>query len=289
MFGKLHKKSVIIYCAALIFSLIITGTFFYEKKKEVQYDIVILGDSIVGNAWGDVSVISVLEQRLGKTVYNGALGGTRMSVRKKQMWGSMSSMEWSLVKLTEAICYDDWKSQQATMKYADSYSEINTQALSYFAKTMDGLMQIDFSKVEILIIEHGTNDYNSGQPVDNPEDLYDVTTFGGALRSSLSMLQSTYPDLRIIILSPTYCALGEKHDAKCYDTSYGEGGVLDEYVQAEKEIAQEFGVEWIDAYHDSGIWEENADYYLNDFLHLTEAGHELLGNLVADYLEANEK
>ena len=36
MFGKLHKKSVIIYCAALIFSLIITGTFFYEKKKEVQ-------------------------------------------------------------------------------------------------------------------------------------------------------------------------------------------------------------------------------------------------------------
>lgn len=288
MFGKLHKKSVIIYCAALVIALVLAGTSLCEKEKELQYDIVVLGDSIVGNSAGSTNMTTIVEERLGKTVFRGALGGTRMSVGKGQMWGSISSMEWSMVKLAEAICYNDWKSQKATMEYANSYSEVNAQALDYFAETMDGLTRIDFSKVEILLIEHGTNDYNSGQPVDNPNDLYDETTFGGALRRSLSLLQETYPNLRIIIISPIYCELGENH-AKCYDTSYGEGGILDAYVQVEKEIAQEFGVEWIDAYENCGIWEDNGDYYLSDFLHLTEAGHELMGNFIADYLEASEK
>ena len=68
-----------------------------------------------------------------------------------------------------------------------------------------GLSRIDFSKTEVLIIEHGTNDYNSGQILDNPKDTMDVTTFAGALRTTLSLLQEKYPQLRIILVSPIYC------------------------------------------------------------------------------------
>lgn len=285
MLSGLQRKNIIRYAIALVLVAVLSGIIFYEEKSREQYDIVILGDSVVGNIWGEISVNSVLEERLGKTVFNGAFGGSCMSLSDKQMWGSMSGTEWCMVKLAEAICYDDWTGQKAVMAYADSYSDVNVQTLDYFVERMNALTQVDFSKVEVLIIEHGTNDYNSGKRVDNPEDAYDVTTFGGALRYSLTLLQEKYPDIRIVVMSPIYCALGTDKNQQCYNTSYGEGGILDEYVELEQQICQEFGVEWIDAYHGSGIWEDNVDIYMGDALHPRMKGHELLANLIADHLE----
>ncbi|MBQ7776474.1 MAG: SGNH/GDSL hydrolase family protein [Lachnospiraceae bacterium] len=285
MLKKLQKRNLIVYCAALVIALILTGFSLREEEKSMQYDIVILGDSVVGNVMSETSIASVMEKRLGKTVFKGAFGGTSMSARDTQMWGSISNNEWCMVNLAEAICYNDWKSQKATMAYADHYKYVNSQALYYFAETMDTLMQIDFEQVEVLVIEHGTNDYNGGKPLDNPQDPYDETTFGGALRKSLKLLQEAYPDLHIVVMSPIYCELGDAQNLKCYEVSFGDGGTLDEYVQLEQEIAGEFNVEWVDAYHESGIWEDNIDEYLMDSLHLLDAGHELLGNFLAEYLE----
>lgn len=285
MSGKVQGKNIIRYAVALLCAVVLVCICFPGEKKPYQYDIVILGDSVVGNVWGEVSVDSVLAKRLDKTVFNGAFGGSCMSVPTQQMWGSMSSTEWCMVKLAEAIAYEDWKSQETAMAYADSYKEVNLQVLDYFAERMEVLSQIDFSQVEILLIEHGTNDYNNGRRLDNQMDLYDVTTFGGALRYSLKLLQEKYPDLRIVLMSPTYCALGKDKNQQCYNTSYGEGGTLDEYVELEKQIAKEFGVEWIDAYHESGIWEDTVDRYLKDALHPNMEGHALIGNLIADSLE----
>ena len=287
MLTKWKKKDIIRYIVALVWVVLFLGVIFHKEEKALQYDVVMLGDSVLGNTWGEVSVDTVLAQRLGKTVFNGAFGGSSMSVPDEMLWGSFSGMEWCMVKLAEAIAYEDWKSQGAVMHYADSYKDVNLQVLDYFGERMDQLMQIDLSKVEILFIEHGTNDYNNGKRLDNPEDLYDVTTFGGALRYSLSLIQEKYPQLRIVLVSPIYCALGENKDKQCYDTSYGEGSTLDAYVELEKQIAEEFDVEWIDAYHESGIWEDNMHVYMHDGLHPSTEGHAMIGNMIADYLEAS--
>ena len=290
MMKKLHRQDIIRYVIALFCVMIVVLLSLRREEKSVQYDIVLLGDSVVGNTWGEVHVTSVMEERLGKTVFNGAFGGSCMSVHNRQLWGSMSGTEWCMAKLAEAIAYDNWTSQLAVMSYAASYSDVNLQVLDYFEERMHTLAQIDFSQVEILMIQQGTNDYNSGKPVDNPKDMYDVTTFGGALRYSLRIIKEKYPQLRIVLVSPTYCALGANYKQQCYNTSYLEGGILDEYVELEKQIAQEYGVEWIDAYHESGIWEDNMDTYLIDALHPNTEGHVLIGNLIADYLEAgNDK
>ncbi len=287
MLKRMKKKDIIRYTVALVCVALLMVVIFRKEEKALQYDIVMLGDSVLGNTWGEVSVDTVLAQRLGKTVFNGAFGGSSMSVPTQRLWGSFSGMEWCMVKLAEAIAYEDWKSQAAVMRYADSFRDVNLQVLDYFGERMNQLMQIDFSKVEILLMEHGTNDYNNGKRLDNPEDLYDVTTFGGALRYSLRLLQEKYPDLRIVLVSPTYCALGENKDKQCYNTSYGEGSILDAYVELERQIAEEFSVEWIDAYHGSGIWEDNMHIYMHDGLHPSTEGHGMIGNMIADYLEAN--
>lgn len=277
------KKNIVMYSAALLVVLALT-VFSFWSPKSLQYDMVFLGDSVVANVGEDgLAMTHYVAERTGKTVFKGAFGGTTMSVKDTEAWGSAAGMEWSMAKLADAICYKDWKSQQATIAYAEAYRGINNQALSYFVETMETLEKIDFDKVETLVIEHGTNDYNRGTALDNPMELYDRSTFGGALRYSLRLLQKTYPKMRIVVMSPTYCVLGD--GKQCYNTKYGEGGYLDEYVALEKQIAEEFGVEWIDAYHHSGIREDNASEYLPDNLHLNAAGHKLLGEFLADYFE----
>lgn len=286
---KIPTKKHMVMCAIAV--LIVAGLLlvtFWKKDKPLTFEIVVLGDSIVGNPVEDGATFpELLEEKLGVPVLNGGLGGTSMAMYYDKMWSSMANTEWSMVKLAEAIAYDDWKSQKATMAYAESYSEVNNQALDYFTETMERLSNVDFSQVKLLVIEHGSNDYNAGRAVDNPEDPYDAATFGGALRKTLKLLQEAYPDMRILLVSPIYCALGENNNRKCYDTQYGSGGFLQEYVELEKEIAAEFGVEWLDAYHKSGIWEENATEYLLDYLHPNAKGHELLSDFLAEYLQEN--
>lgn len=278
-----NKKVLWLNCITITIIALFLALPFFRTSKTTQYDIVFLGDSIIGNANGPSGVTAVVSEQLEKSVFNGAFGGTTCSLGTDLSWGSVTSMQWSMGKLADAIAYNDWQSQLGTMNYADYYSDVNAQALYYFEDRMQELSRIDFDRAEVLVIQHGTNDYNSGRPLENPEDLYDITTFGGALRHSLRALQEEYPELTIVLLSPIYCEFGENGEKTCYNWDRGYG-TLDAYVQLEKEIAQEYGVVFIDAYAESGIWEDNAEEYLYDGLHLTNEGMEKLGLFVAEKL-----
>ena len=277
-----NKKRIINFIAIMIAAVFLVLPLLDCGQKE-QYDIVFLGDSIIGNAGYDYSIAGIAGQKLGKDVFNGAFGGTTMSVDGEAAWGSVTSSQWCMAKLADAIAYDDWKAQLASMSYADYYGEINRQAFSYFKERMEKLSCIDFSKVQVLVIEHGTNDYNCGRALDNPENPYDITTFAGALRHTLSVLHKAYPEMRIILVTPMYCELGEGRTKPCYLQDYG-AGTLDDYVALEKQIAEEFGVVYIDAYRESGIWEDNAGEYLYDGLHPNMDGIALLGDFMAKQL-----
>ena len=86
----------------------------------------------MGNVISDISITGVLEDRLDKTVYNGALGGSCMSFNNRKVWESTGAAQWSMVKLAQAIYSDDWSSQLATITYAEKYRSINMQVFDYF-------------------------------------------------------------------------------------------------------------------------------------------------------------
>lgn len=277
-----NKKKNLLYwvIAVAVVACVLFGGLQLSDEKKV--DIVFLGDSIIGNVSYEIQGIDVVQEKTGMKVFNGAFGGACMSYRE---WENveLEPLLWCMAELSEAICYEDFKAQKAGMAHGSYYGLINHITPDYYANRMDELSNIDFSKVKILVIQHGTNDYNTGTPLDNENDPYDKTTFGGALRSSLKLFQEKYPSLRIIIMTPTYCELGEGRTAKCYNTNYG-GGTLDQFVEKEKEIAKQFGVEVLDAYHNSGIWEDNADIYLDDGIHPSQEGQILLGEFISEYL-----
>jgi len=278
-----RKKSWIINCIVIVIAAFFLVLPLVNFERQKQYELVFLGDSIIGTE-NHYSVVDIVGEKLGMTAFNGAFGGSTMSLSETTIWGSVSNNQWSMVRIAQAMAYKDWQSQKMAMSYAVSYEKSNRQAFDYFEERMEELTSIDFSKTKVLVIEHGTNDYNSTRKLDNSEDLYDITTFGGALRSTLQILQKEYPDLQIVLLSPLYCQFSGEDGQPGNLTDFGQG-TLEAYVSLEQTIAKEFGVPFIDAYHNSGIGEENAKQYLADGLHLTDEGVLLYGEYVAEELE----
>lgn len=279
---KSREQLVYGILAAGIFVLLLAVTGFWGYKSQnadrqglEPIDIVIMGDSIYGLNRDETSIAAKLERLLDKRVCNGALGGTCMGRLEENRGASYVKDAFSMVSLSKSIASGDFRIQENT--------EITENGTEYFQETIAALKEIDFSKIEILMISQCVNDYHVGEVIygENTEDEY---TYAGALRSTLGMLKNAYPDLRIIILTPpfTWYTL---QGLTCEEYVLG-GNVLEDYVDAQYALSAEMDVELIDLYHDLFPHETWEDWqiYSADGLHPNEAGRELIAQTIAKYL-----
>lgn len=239
-------------------------------------DIVAFGDSVFGEIRDETAIPARLSVLLGKTVYNAAMGGTcaaRLETERRLDY-AMGSL--SLTGLAKAVRAGDFSVQQS-MKIRENNRE-------YFPEVIDGLEAVDFTQVETVLIQQGINDYHAGTPIENPEDPYDAYTFLGAVRTAVRDLREVNPDLRIVLVTPTYTWYIFT-GLTCEEADQG-GGVLEDYVEAELRVAEELGLEIIDVYHDFFPHEEweSKDLYTRDGLHPNEAGREKIARRIAEVL-----
>lgn len=271
---------IIIYgiISAVLFGVFLLFTFPLRKvEKTYAPQIVMLGDSLFGQVRDESAVSEHLSALLGQEVYNGALGGTCFSRIETEGRIAYTKDSLSFAAISQAAALDDFGLQQTTT--------VRENATEYFAEVIDTIEEIDFSEVDILLVLYGVNDYHAGVPLDNTEDPYDEYTFGGALRRGLSLWKETCPDTRIILLTATYSwyiVPGET----CEDKDEG-GGILEDYVNKEIQVAEEMGVEIVDLYHDLYPHENWEDWklYTRDGLHPNDAGRQLLAERIAAYLD----
>lgn len=281
MSGKKTTTALkIIYgVAAVVLFVVLAVLTFPDRQGELvrsSFPVVILGDSLTGQCRDESSVAKQLEKLIDKPVYNGAFGGTCLAVQEDVKDNYTADML-NMVSLSKALAADDFGVQQTVR----SRREIT----SYFGYVIDELEAIDFHQVEVLVLAFGINDYHAGIPMDNEDNPMDETTYGGALRSVLTTLQESYPDLRIVLATPTYAWYVSK-ELTCEE--YDTGSVyLEEYVNTEISIAEEFGVEVVDLYHDVYAHEEWEDWktYTEDGLHPNESGRVLLAERIAEALQ----
>ena len=73
-----------------------------------------------------------------------------------------------------------------------------------YTEAVEVMKTVDMDKVDIIIVMYDSTDYNMGTPSDNPKNPNDVTAFTGGLRTTLQNIQSTWPHIRILVMSPTY-------------------------------------------------------------------------------------
>lgn len=247
-----------------------------EGDDVLEYDIVVLGDSLIGQCQEDDSVTALMEQRLGCSVLNGALGGTCMADFTDTTTGNYVSENLSGSALVRAIVTGDFGVQKTL--------RVRHTTMTYFEYTIHLLGHTDYTQTKILILEYGINDFHAGTPIENEDDPMDIYTYAGALRTAITQLQETYPELQIMLVSPTYAwyrFTGE--ESATYDLGQGK---LEAYVEKQSQIAEEYGLVWVDLYHDLYVLEGGEDYYryTEDGLHPNEYGRELMANRISEQI-----
>ena len=95
--------------------------------------------------------------------------------------------------------------------------------------------------------------------------------------------------MQIWICSPTFCYIvkdGKRLD--CDTTELGEY-ILEEYIQAEKQVCEELGVGFVNNYHQNVITKETIEQYVLDGLHLNEEGRMIMAENIFEAIRQAEQ
>ncbi len=263
--------------AVLLFLLMLLPTLLKDCEEAAEAELVTFGDSVFGEVRDETAVPAQVAALLDVSCYNAAMGGTQAARGDLEHRLDYAKDSLSLVGLMKSLQEGNFGVQQ-TVRIRESNTE-------YFEDVIDGLERLDFSGTELVLLQHGLNDFYSGIPIANAENPYDEYTFTGALRTSLSILQTVCPNARIVLVTPTYTWYRQGMlTCEEYNAGYGN---QETYVQAEMEVAEEFGVEVIDLYHDFFPHEEWEDWelYTRDGLHPNEEGRRLMAERIAAFLQ----
>jgi len=149
-------------------------------------------------------------------------------------------------------------------------------------------LAMNFSNVtnvnsDIIVVFAGVNDYLCAAENKRFGSVTDTLTTGnycGSVRYFMSQLQEYYGDREIFFV--TMYDINKPAGGKCVD--FNGQPTLGDYMNAEKQLAKEFGFNVIDLYG-TGFMDcstkEASDYFLRDGLHPKDSGSIFLGEHIA--------
>lgn len=246
----------------------------FEKTKNIvgtsSQRIVFLGDSIFGKERGDTSIPALAGNYTGSTIYNCALGGTEGNSHNDNVWKYFDFTE-----LSQAIANNDYTNQQAHVS--------DPGIPTYFSEVIDELSNIDFSKINIICLTYGGNDFGNSHS--------DIETFVTAMCNNINRLLMVYPNLRFLIMTPPYKRFLDStthefiDDSDTHENAFNQ--TLKEYAASYVNISRTLHVPYIDAYNELGINRYNATQWFitNDGSHPSETGRKETAKLIAEYLK----
>lgn len=244
--------------------------------------VVLMGDSNVAICHFEGTMEGLISDITGYEVYNMALGGTTAANIDEDNQPDEyydKCCLYNLINLPITGANETYldNPHKLNQYYEDAKLKINTLGI------------IDFERVDYLVLTFGINDYFSAIPYDNMSDKYDVTSYGGAMRSSIEKIHSYYPNLKIIVTTPTYCYVNECQKAiPAYDYDMG-GGKLKDYMDVCYGLEKDYDyVYLVDMYHKLGVNEYNYQNYMSDNLHIWGIAQKAWCDIIAKKLQSIE-
>ena len=276
----------------VVFDWAIVGNSGASALSMVGKKIVCFGDSITGNFKAPDDYPSMIAEYTGATVYNAGFGGCSMADN------GQARRAYSMCRLADSIATGDWTLQEnsgVTIDYA-VVSQDGTRYVGsgtdYVASRLAMLEGIDWSDIDYITIAYGTNDWSSDYLLDNENNLYDTTTYLGALRYSIETILTAYPNIKIIPITPIW---------RWWDTGTGAGAYGDTDTVANRisgyklsqfadglitASATLYHIKAVDMYYGSGFNKYNRYQYFftNDGTHPKPYGIEVMGVKIANAL-----
>lgn len=250
------------------------------KGKLYGKKIVFFGDSITGNYAPPTDYPSILAEATGATVYNAGFGGTCMSDN-----GETIGL-FSFCRLIDAVVDNDWTDQDSS-GFVRNY--IGDTEYNYVPDKLAMLKSINWSEIDYVITLHGTNDWGKGYAIDNANNLYDTTTYAGAFRYAFEKLQTAYPNIKIIPLTPLTRISHEGsvyYDSNEYDK--GTGQYLYQFANKMVDVSEnKYFTKPCDLYHSCMITKWNWRRYLMDGIHpLAPDGQKWVSDLITAFFNS---
>ena len=141
------------------------------------------------------------------------------------------------------------------------------------------------SDADIVVIFGGTNDFGHGDAKFGTMESRDQHTFYGALHTLYTKLLEKYPSSQIVILTPLH-RRGE-NDPLADGNRPQTDGVLIDYVNAIREVAEYYSLPVLDLFKTSGLQPAIPiikDTYMPDALHPNDEGHRVLADKIIKFL-----
>ena len=151
----------------------------------------------------------------------------------------------------------------------------------YFASRVDSMIP----DADIVVVFGGTNDFGHGDaPFGSMTDRTDKT-FYGALHVLYRKLFERYPHAQLVVMTPTHRLSEEDRDWN--ELGIRRVGILADYVEAIRQVAEYYSIPVLDLWRVSGIQPKVdilKEKYMPDGLHPNDAGHELIANKLIGFL-----
>lgn len=217
-------------------------------------------------------VASMVADRADAVVYNCAIGNSGMASRISYFDHTLCA--WDAYNFYWLVCL-------ATDGGNENYYSLAAEVLGDQTppdaqEVVDTLLSIDMDTVDVAVIMYDATDYLVGSQMYNEDNRTDITCFTGNMEAGIERLQAACPNIRIIVMSPTYAfAVDDDGNYASSDIiTYGQD-VLSTYSILQYASAMYRGVSFVDNLYGT-ITEDNASLYLEDNLHLNQKGRELV-------------
>lgn len=145
---------------------------------------------------------------------------------------------------------------------------------------------------DVVLVYGGVNDYMHGDAYFGKMSDRTPDTFCGAVEFLMNLLRELYPQATIVFLTPAHvCLGGDTDDTRPFpgEMKKPDAKPLADYARVIEEKGRAHGIPVLNLYEKMPIdpnRPEDRERYTMDGLHFNDAGHEILANLVAEFLRA---
>lgn len=138
--------------------------------------------------------------------------------------------------------------------------------------------EIDFSAYDLVTLAYGVNDWKYDAVRGTMDD--DISaggTFYSNMRYVIEKILTDNPLCKIVVITPlNYANVGEEATNYGLGYSYPNSGTLEDIFEAEKEICEYYGIEYIDMTHSSVVNRKNIKDVLPDGCHPSIDCHKVI-------------